>query len=143
MPRTDDETFCFIRDHRVARLATADLNGQPAVIPICYVYDGEAIYSALDEKPKRAEPRKLRRVRNIEANEKVSLVIDDYSEDWADLAYVMIAGLALVIEPETPEHARVVALLREKYPQYTEMAINRYPIIKITPVRVTRWAARS
>ncbi|HEY3135214.1 MAG TPA: pyridoxamine 5'-phosphate oxidase family protein, partial [Blastocatellia bacterium] len=48
----NETTKAFIRDHRVARLATADLDGQPAVIPICYVFEGDDIYSPIDEKPK-------------------------------------------------------------------------------------------
>jgi PPOX class probable F420-dependent enzyme len=140
----DDRTREFIRSHRVARLATADSDGRPSVIPICYVFDGESIYSPIDEKPKSVAARRLKRVRNIEANPSVSLVIDDYSEDWSDLAYVLIGGLAWVIEPkDSAEHRRAVAALREKYPQYRAMAIDERMIIKITPTHIKRWDARS
>ncbi len=138
----DEETTRFIMERRVARLATADLEGQPAVVPVCYAFDGENIYSALDEKPKRVEPRKLRRVRNIEANPNVSLVVDDYSEDWKQLVFVVITGRASIIEPDRDEHSRAVLLLREKYPQYRSMQIERNAMIKITPVGVKRWAGR-
>lgn len=138
----DEETSRFITERRIARLATADTSGQPAVVPVCYVFDGENIYSALDEKPKRLEHRELKRVRNIEANPKVSLVVDDYSEDWSELVFVVITGLASIIEPDDDEHSRAVALLREKYPQYRLMAIERNLMIKIMPVRARRWAGR-
>lgn len=131
----------FIREHRVARLATVDGDGRPSVIPICYAFDGEAIYSPLDEKPKSVAALKLKRVRNIEANPLVSLVIDDYSDDWNQLAYVLIGGLAEVIT-DGPEHIRAVELLREKYSQYRAMAIGERPIIKITPAQIKRWAMR-
>jgi PPOX class probable F420-dependent enzyme len=137
----DEQTRRFVTERRVARLATADINGQPAVVPVCYVFDGENIYSALDEKPKRVAHRKLKRVRNIQANPKVSMVIDDYSEDWSSLAFVVITGLASIIEPEGEEHRRAVLLLREKYPQYRQMNIDKLPMIKIMPLRVRRWAA--
>jgi PPOX class probable F420-dependent enzyme len=132
----------FIREHRVARLATADGDGQPSVIPICYVFDGETIYSPIDEKPKSVAARRLKRVRNIEANPQVSLVIDDYSDDWNHLAYVLIGGVAELIPAGGGEHARAVELLREKYPQYLAMAIDERPIIKITPAHIKRWAMR-
>jgi PPOX class probable F420-dependent enzyme len=78
-------------------------------------------------------------VRNIEANPHVSVVIDDYSDDWSKLAYVKISGLADVMSPGHVEHVRAVALLREKYPQYVGMAIDDRPIIRITISKVKRW----
>ena len=138
----DISTQQFIREHRVARLATADGDGRPSVIPICYVFDGETIYSPLDQKPKSVAAQDLKRVRNIEANPHVSLVIDDYSDDWNTLAYVLISGLAEVMSNGGPEHSRAVELLREKYAQYREMAIDERPIIKISPTHARRWAMR-
>ncbi|RUA20360.1 MAG: TIGR03668 family PPOX class F420-dependent oxidoreductase, partial [Chloroflexi bacterium] len=38
----------FLRSARTGHLATSDANGQPHVIPVCFVFDGEAIYSVLD-----------------------------------------------------------------------------------------------
>jgi PPOX class probable F420-dependent enzyme len=131
----------FIIGHRVAHLATADREGRPSVVPICYAFDGCFIYSAIDEKPKKAAAQALKRVRNIAANPEVALIIDDYSEDWSKLAYVLIRGAAEVIDPTSSEHAQAVTLLREKYPQYRSMAIDHKPIIKITPKRVKYWNA--
>ena len=131
----------FIRSRRVARLSTVDAAGRPAVVPFCYAVDGDVIYSPVDEKPKRVAPAELKRVRNIRANPNVSLVVDDYSEDWSKLEYVMIAGRAEVISPDDGEHERAVALLREKYEQYRSMAIDEGLIIKITIKSVKRWDA--
>ena len=141
----DDSTRRFIVEHRVARLATADGDGSPAVVPICYAFDGASIYSPIDEKPKAVEARKLKRVRNIEINPRVSLIIDDYSEDWSELRWVLIGGLAEIMVPRSPaaEHERAVALLRDKYSQYRLMAIDERIIIKIQPTRIKRWDARS
>ena len=138
----DDGTRQFIINHRVARLATAGEDVQPAVIPLCYVFDGEHIYSPIDEKPKSVAASSLKRVRNIERNPQVALVIDDYFEDWSKLAYVLIIGTAEIVLPseEADEHARAVELLREKYPQYRSMRIDKRPMIKITPARFKRWA---
>jgi len=135
----------YISDHRVARLATADPSGRPSVIPICYVFDGSTIYSPIDQKPKSVPASELKRVRNIEGNKEVCLVIDDYSDDWNELAYVQISGTAEMIEPgreRQDEHTRAVQMLRDKYVQYRSMDIDRTPMIKITPTRLKAWRAK-
>ena len=140
----DEPTRAFIDSHRVARLATVDATGQPTVVPICYAFDGKRFYSAIDEKPKSVSWGRLKRLRNIEANPHVSLVIDDYSEDWTQLGYVLIRGLAEAIEPGgrcASEHERAVDLLRGKYPQYGTMAIDRRLIIRIEVTGVKRWSS--
>jgi len=138
----NQNTLEFIRSHRVARLATTSVDRRPAVIPICYVFDGERIYTPIDEKPKSVDAGSLGRVRNIRANPNVAIVVDDYSENWDKLVYVLISGTAEIITPgdDASEHARAVELLREKYSQYRAMAIDARPIIRITPSRIKRWA---
>ncbi len=128
----------FIRAARVAHLATASLNSQPHLIPICFVFDGKHFYSPIDEKPKRTSPAKLKRVINIQANPQVTLVIDRYSEDWQHLAYVLISGKAKILY-RGAAHAEAVRRLRRKYPQYRQMAIHSRPMIQITPLRWTLW----
>jgi PPOX class probable F420-dependent enzyme len=122
----------------VAHLATADRSGRPHVVPICYAFDGRALYSPIDEKPKKNPPLLLKRVRNIRANPQVSVVIDRYDEDWQRLAYVLIAGRAQILL-KGARHKRVVALLRKKYPQYREMRLEGRPVIQITPIRWSLW----
>jgi len=131
----------FIQAHRVARLATVDASGQPFVVPICYAFDGRVIYSALDEKPKNVAPAHLKRVRNIQANPHVALVIDEYAEDWSRLAYIQLRGRADLLPVGTAEHIAAIRLLRAKYPQYQAMAIDRQPVIRITPEAVVAWGA--
>jgi len=76
----------FIVGARIARLATADASGAPHNVPLCYWFDGERIYFAIDEKPKRQTGMQLKRMRNIVENPRVALLIDHYEEDWAQLA---------------------------------------------------------
>ena len=52
MPPLSESQTRFLADARVARLATADAEGQPQVIPVCFAFDGAAIYIVLDQKPK-------------------------------------------------------------------------------------------
>src|SRR5947209_11847693 len=105
----------FIQSMRVARLATADENGSPHLVPVCYAFDGTHFYTPLDEKPKRVSETKLRRVRNIEVRPQVALVIDRYDDDWSQLGYVLIQGRAELLLPEDATHAHALELLRERY----------------------------
>ncbi len=91
---------------RVARLATADRAGQPLVVPVCYVFDGRVCFSALDAKPKRLAPSRLRRVRNIAENPRVSLTVDRYDEDWSQLCWVIVQGRADILTGDPNGRAR-------------------------------------
>ena len=123
----------------VGHLATADANGRPYVVPFCFAGDGERIYSVLDAKPKRGALMGLRRVRNIIANPRVSVVVDHYEPDWGKLWFILIQGRAEVLETGA-ERVAAIAMLRAKYPQYRTMDIDDNPVIKITPERVTGWS---
>jgi PPOX class probable F420-dependent enzyme len=128
----------FIRSARVARLATAGASGEPLVIPICFAFDGREFFSPIDEKPKNSPPEKLKRLRNIQENPRVSLVVDRYVEDWRALAYVLASGHAKIL-PAGRKHRRAISLLRRKYPQYRSMALEERPMIVITPKRWKIW----
>ena len=128
----------FLKSARVGHLATADAGGNPHVIPVCFATLGQFIYSVLDQKPKRAPLTQLRRVRNIQANPQVTLLVDHYEEDWSRLRYILVAGRAeLLLEGE--ERIAAIALLRDKYPQYRGMDIDQNPVIKITATKVVSW----
>ena len=131
----------FLRSARTGHLATADNKGRPHVIPFCYVFDGEAIYSVLDAKPKTTPLWQLRRVRNILANPYVSVVIDHYEEDWSRLRYVLVSGEARLMESGY-EWSKAIAMLREKYSQYWQMDLAESPVIKITPARFSPWSSQ-
>src|SRR5919109_2414338 len=110
--------IAFVQRQRVARLATADADGNPHVIPVCYAFDGTRFYTPLDEKPKRVTGSKLRRVRNIEVRPEVALVIDQYDDDWSRLGYLLIQGRAILLAPTEAPHAQALILLRARYIQY-------------------------
>ncbi len=132
----------------VGRLATADRSGAPHVIPVCFALERQTtyytIYSVLDQKPKRtADLTRLRRVRNLRANPQAALVVDHYEPDWNRLWYILVTGAAELLTGTGPEaeQAKAIALLREKYPQYRAMDLAANPVIKLTPRRITSWAA--
>jgi PPOX class probable F420-dependent enzyme len=129
----------FTNAQRVGRLATADVDGHPHIVPVCYAFDGTRFYIPLDEKPKKVDERKLRRVRNIEARHEASLLIDQYDDDWSHLGYVLVHGYAGLLRPEDSLHAHALVLLRERYVQYRTMELEKHSVIVITPDSVTSW----
>lgn len=140
MPRdmlTDGETR-FVRRARVARLGTASDEGQPNVVPVCFEMLDGRIYIGLDSKPKSVAHLKLRRVRNILANPRVSFLVDRYDEDWGRLGYVMITASA-TLDLQESERSRAIVALRSKYPQYQRLLPDDAPVIRVTPLRVSSW----
>jgi PPOX class probable F420-dependent enzyme len=126
-----------VRDARVARLATVGSAQGPHLVPIVFALAGETIYFAVDEKPKRS--RRLQRLRNIEADERVSILVDDYAEDWARLWWVRLDGRARVLQ-QGHEHDRAIALLQAKYEQYREQPPGG-PAIAVEIERWRGWAS--
>jgi PPOX class probable F420-dependent enzyme len=128
----------LLRTARVGRLATAGGDGRPLVVPVCYVFDGTRVYSAVDAKPKRT--RDLRRLRNIAENPRVSLVVDEYDEEWTRLRYVIVEGRADVLT-DGSEFGHAVDLLVVKYPQYRTLGLGREAgtVIRVTPDRLIPW----
>ena len=128
----------WLRNSPVARLATADASGAPHVIPVCYAFNGRIIYSVLDRKPKNVALGRLRRIRNILDNPRVSLVVDHYEDDWQSLGYLLITGHAELLV-DGSERVEAVKLLREKYHQYRSMDVDENPVIKLTTDRIIGW----
>lgn len=126
--------------NRVARLATADSSGAPHVVPVCFAYDGRCIYIPVDKKEKSVTPGKLKRVRNILSNPRVSLVVDGYFEDWSRLYFVLVSGHAEVID-NGGEYRKSLGILTQKYRQYVKMGLEDagLPVIKIVPERIVSW----
>ena len=130
----------FIQTQKIARMATVDKSGKPLALPICYAYDGNYIYTPIDKKPKRVAPMELNRIKNIENNPNVSVVIDRYYEDWTRIAYIIIHGTAVVIDGGK-EYRESLRILSEKYRQYKHMKLSQLglPVIKIIPNRFVSW----
>ena len=129
----------FVESQRVGHLATADGAGVPHVIPVCYALAGASVYITIDDKPKRQQDKPLKRLRNIAENRFVTFVVDRYDDhDWSHLCWVMLRGQADILHSGT-EHAEAQRLLRARYTQLNEMAIERHPVIAIRIERATSW----
>jgi PPOX class probable F420-dependent enzyme len=133
-----EEQSAFLAAQRVGRLATADASGSPHVVPVCFAIENDTLYVTIDEKPKRASTRPLKRIRNITDNQSVAFVADRYGEDWRQLGWVMLRGRAEIIA-DGSEHDRAQALLIERYPQYRAMQLAELPVIALRIERVATW----
>jgi PPOX class probable F420-dependent enzyme len=137
-PMPKDLVKTRLKQARVARLATADAEGRPHVVPVCFVYERGTFYIALDLKPKNTAPEGLARVRNIRANPQVALVIDQYSDDWEKLWYILVRGRAEILADG--REGEVCGLLKEKYPPYANGLLPEdAPLIRIKPSRIISW----
>jgi len=141
---TQDDLTALLQAYRIGHLATADSTGAPHLVPICFTYDGQAIYSAIDHKPKRRTGYGLKRIRNMVENPRVAFLVHHYEEDWQQLSYVLIRGTATILD-SGPERQRALALLEDKYVQYQErhLAQSDGLVIKIVPESVQRWGWQS
>ena len=124
---------------RVAHLATADQYARPHNVPIVFVWREGILYTPLDRKPKRDDDwHALRRVRNIETNGRVAIVVDRYDEDWSKLAWVLIEGIATILE-SGDERDSAAKLLTEKYAQYETLSLEGRPIVRVEIERASEW----
>lgn len=126
-----------LRETRRAILGTADGEGRPHLVPIVFAYWREGLYTAVDGKPKTT--RRLRRLDNIAANPRVSVLIDRYEDDWSRLWWIRADGEARIREwADVPAGARQALI--GKYPAYAK-APPPGPVIMISIDRIASWSA--
>lgn len=135
---------------QVARLATADADGRPHLVPMVFVLvsetdagatrSGDTIYSAVDAKPKRSGA--LRRLANIAANPRVAVLVDHYEPDWHALWWVRAEGTGRILDADEPEGRDAIARLMARYPQYREQPPPG-PVVAIDVTRWSSWSATS
>ena len=121
---------------RIGRLATTG-DDWPHAVPITFAYHAGSLFSAIDHKRKSGRP--LRRLLNIAADPRVSVLVDHYEEDWTRLWWIRVDGLARVLV-DGFERAAGLDALRSKYEQYEAQPPDG-PVIAVAPVRWSGWSA--
>lgn len=124
-------------DAPVARLGTVSPDGTPHLVPVVFALRDDVVYTAVDAKPKTTQ--RLRRLANIDRHPKVSLLVDHYADDWTQLWWVRIDGIAAVHHDGRALHAGH-DLLRAKYAQYQSVPLNG-PVIAVAVRRWSSWHA--
>jgi PPOX class probable F420-dependent enzyme len=121
---------------RVARLGYLDGGDRPRVLPVTFAVAGGAVWSAIDEKPKRrAEPA---RVEYLRRRPEASLLVDEYDDDWTRLAWLQLLGQVQVVDAEAAPEA--MEALAERYEQYAASAPPG-PLLRLTVERALHWRA--
>jgi PPOX class probable F420-dependent enzyme len=124
----------------VARLATITPAGVPHLVPVVFAVGGDqhdVVYTAVDAKPKTTQ--RLRRITNIEKNPQASLLVDHYADDWTQLWWVRVDGMA-TIHRDGEAMRTGYRLLHAKYAQYQSVPLNG-PVIAISVHRWSSWHA--
>jgi PPOX class probable F420-dependent enzyme len=116
---------------RVARLATVSGVGTPHLVPITFALVGTTIISVVDAKPKSTTA--LRRLDNIAENPFVSVLVDEYDDDWDRLWWARADGWARI--DESFDLAPLVA----RYGQYRD----RPPEGPVIVIEVDHWSGWS
>lgn len=123
----------------VARLATVTPDGRPHLVPVVFAVAGDVVWLVIDTKPKSG--RRLQRLANIEADPRVSLLVDHYEEDWSAVWWVRADGVAAIVGVDEPAGAAALATLAAKYPQYA-VEPPPGPLVRIDVAGWRSWAAR-
>ena len=122
----------------VGHLGLLDDADRPRVLPVTFAVVGDALYSAVDHKPKRVPPDRLARVRYLRRRPEAALTVDRYDPDWTRLVWVQVLGRAEVLEGAPPEAP--LEALRAKYPAYRERP-PAGPVLRLVVQRVLCWRA--
>jgi PPOX class probable F420-dependent enzyme len=126
----------LLESERVARLAFADDDGRPRVLPVTYALAGGDLWSAIDEKPKRSrEPARLRYLRR---RPEAALCVDRYDDDWSRLAWVQLLGRVEIVAAEDAPEA--IEALAARYAPYRERRPPG-PLLRLRVERRLSWRA--
>lgn len=130
---TEDE-IGFINEQRVLRFNSIMEDEGIHSVPLCFAFDGRSFFV-------HAKRANAKRWKNVRKNNRVSLELDSYSDDWSRLKGILIQGKAEFLVSGA-EHDSGLSLLKEKYQQYgtgpSALAAS-VTIVRVTPCRVTSW----
>src|SRR3954463_6994664 len=126
----------LLDEARVAHLGLLDADGAPRVQPVTFARAGGALWSAVDDKPKRVPGQLPARVRRLRRDPRVALTVDRYADDWSRLAWVQVLGDITIVDRD----AAAAGALAARYPQYRERPPGG-PLLRLDPRRVLCWRA--
>jgi PPOX class probable F420-dependent enzyme len=126
----------MLERERVARLAFVDEDDRPRALPVTFALAEGAVWSAIDQKPKRtAEPA---RVRYLRRRPEAALCVDVYDDDWSRLAWVQLIGRVDVLALEAGRAG--LEALTAKYAPYREKRPPG-PLLRLEVERALHWRA--
>lgn len=120
-PFTDSELAYLEEGNKLGRLATVDATGAPHAVPVGWRYNAELETIDIGGY----DFARTRKFRNVQADPRVCLVVDDVLPPWRPRC-VQIRGHAAALEAVIPPDGGPPA-----------------PIIRITPTTVVSWGLES
>jgi nitroimidazol reductase NimA-like FMN-containing flavoprotein (pyridoxamine 5'-phosphate oxidase superfamily) len=118
---------------RICRVATANSQGMPHLVPVCQVVvDGKIYFASASDG---------RKALNLAENPRLAVTVDLYSDDWSHIKGATVQGRTRLYD-KGPRFRKIRALLYRKYPQYSrEAALDESDsvVVEVTPVRVFTW----
>lgn len=120
-------------EERRGVMTTVAPDGSAHAVPVVFARVGEEVISPIDHKPKTGAV--LARVKNLQRDDRVTLLVDRYDEDWTRLAWLMVRGRA-TIDPGAP--VSLMHELNRRYNQY-EPDERHDALIRIRPLRLSWW----
>jgi PPOX class probable F420-dependent enzyme len=105
------------------------------VLPVTFAVAEGALWTAVDSKPKRGEPA---RVRFLRARPHAALTVDRYEDDWDRLAWVQALGTVAVLE--AADAGAGLDALVAKYAQYGDEPPPG-PVLRLDVDRTICWRA--
>ncbi len=130
---TGDEIDAFLREPRIADLATIRPDGSPHVAPVWYHYDGDKVMVIAS--------RAAAKIRNIRNDPRVALSI---ATEAAPYEYVLVTGTASVSEDDAPDLLRTMANHYKGVTEgrrYADQVLRDadFITITVTPSRISGW----
>jgi PPOX class probable F420-dependent enzyme len=134
-PKLPDWAHELMATARVGRLGLIDGAGHPRVLPVTFALVEDSVWSAVDQKPKRVGGKELARVRWLRERPQATLLVDRYSDDWSELAWVQLVGHIDVLEGAAPPSELIA-----KYEPYREDP-PAGPMLRLEVERTVHWRA--
>lgn len=136
MRLASDEAMARLAAHDHGVLSTVHPERGVDAVPVAYALDGVHLGIPVDLVKPKASTR-LQRERNLEADPRATLLIEQWhADDWSRLWWVR-AGLRYDHHPDVAE--ALAAALAAKYTQYRDQPFARVIVLRV--VEVSGWSA--
>ena len=134
----EDDAWERVRSARHGVFGTLHPERGVDLVPVVYAVTADRKVFLPVDTVKTKRTTRLRRLANIELDDRCTLVVENYDDEWSKLWWVRIHGTAEYIDGTDLDQFR--PLLAAKYRQY-ESAGSVVGGLCLDPSEVTGWAA--
>ena len=140
MKLTEEAAMTLLAAHDHGVLCTLHADRGIDAVPVVYVKDADGYVGVPVDRVKPKSSFRLQRERNLEADDRATLLIEHWDrDDWSQLWWVR-AELRWQSTPDDDRDVTLAAELSRRYPQYqVDQPFARVLVLRI--VSVTGWAA--